>query len=136
MSICIATAGSIVTLLAGSFSLSWTHSVEKTEWVEHWQVENNRLALVSARVQGSGAGIDLPPDAVWEDGGWTYRAALPPLAQLNLAASGATPSGWQLCTAETCVELGAMAGSGATIWASDHCEPALPDSGSGSRSAN
>ena len=46
MSLCIASAGSIMTLLAGSFSLSWTHSVEKTTWMERWQVEGDRLALV------------------------------------------------------------------------------------------
>lgn len=125
MSLCIASAGSVVTLLAGSFSLSWIHSVEKTEWVEHWQAEGNRLALVSAHVKGSGAGVDLPPDAVWEDGGWTYHPALSPLPQLSLAASGATTSGWQLCTADTCVELGKMADGDITIWASDTCEPAI-----------
>ena len=56
MSLCIATGGQILALVASSFTLSWTHSVEKTEWIEHWQVEDSRLNLVSASVQGSGAG--------------------------------------------------------------------------------
>ncbi|NMA99488.1 MAG: DUF1850 domain-containing protein [Phyllobacteriaceae bacterium] len=129
MSICIASAGSVLTFLAGSFSLTWIHSVEKTEWVEHWQVEGDRLALVSARVKGPGAGIDLPPDAVWEEGGWTYRPALPPLSQINLAASGTTPSGWQFCTEDKCMELGATAGAATSIWAAHTCTESQPAQG-------
>lgn len=121
MSLCIASAGSVLTLLAGSFSISWVHSVEKTEWVEHWQVDGDKLALVLARVKGSGAGIDLPPDAVWGEGGWTYRPTLPPLSQINLAASGATSGGWQVCTVESCVDFGAEAGADATLWAAETC---------------
>jgi len=126
MSICIASAGSVLTLLAGSFSLSWIHSVEKTEWIEHWKVDGNKLALVSAHVKGSGAGIDLPPDAIWEKGGWTYRPTLAPLSQINLAASGATSGGWRLCTTDECVELGAKAGAAASIWAAKACTPLRP----------
>jgi hypothetical protein len=121
MSLCIASAGSVLTLLAGGFSLSWIHSVEKTEWIENWQVEDNKLALVSAQVKGSGAGIDLPPNALWEGGGWTYHPTQPPLSKLSLAASGATPSGWTLCTSDTCVELGETEGEPITIWAAEAC---------------
>lgn len=119
MSVCIASAGSVLTLLAGSFSLSWTHSVEKTLWIEQWRVEGGRLALTAASVQGSGAGIDLPPDAVWDGDRWTYTPGLAPLAQLHLAASGATASGWQLCAEGACYTLGAAAGEDITIWATD-----------------
>jgi hypothetical protein len=129
MTICIASAGSLLTILASSFSLSWIHSVEKTEWIEHWQVEADTLSIVSARVVGSGAGIDLPPDAVWKDGGWTYRPALPPLSRLNLAASGATGGGWQLCAADQCLELGAEAGATISIWSADICTPLPPAEG-------
>ncbi len=64
MSLCIAAAGKIMTLAATSFTLSWTHSVEKTEWVEQWQVVHGGLQVISARVHGSGAGVALPDDAV------------------------------------------------------------------------
>lgn len=121
MSLCIASAGSMMTLLAASFSLSWTHSVEKTTWIEHWRVVGDRLALISASVEGSGAGIDLPPDAVWEGGRWTYRPSLAPLRRLDLAASGATLSGWQLCANGDCHELGAKAGEPVSIWAAEVC---------------
>lgn len=128
MSICVASAGSVLTLLAGSFSLSWTHSVEKTEWIEHWQVVGEKLALTSAKVEGSGAGIDLPPDAKWEDGGWTYRPAVPPQSQINLAASGATGGGWSLCTNAECSELGAESGATTSIWIADTCTDPTPSS--------
>lgn len=119
VSLCVASAGSVLTLMAGSFSLSWTHSVEKTIWTEHWEVKAGHLAVVSASVEGSGAGIDLPPDAIWEGDRWTYRPRLPSLRHLNLAVSGATGGGWQLCANGTCHVLGAKAGEDVTIWASD-----------------
>lgn len=128
MSLCIASAGGILTLLASSFTLSWTHSVEKTTWIEHWQAEDGLLALTRASVQGSGAGIDLPPDAVWEGGRWVYRPDLAPISSLHLAASGTTPGGWQLCAMGTCYELAAAADEGVTIWADDSaCDPQMPD---------
>lgn len=121
MSLCIASAGGMMALLAGSFSLSWTHSVEKTLWVEHWQVVGNRLALVSAGVEGSGAGIDLPEDAVWKDGRWTYTPSLPPIKELNLAASATTPSGWTLCAEDRCYDLGTAPEAAIRIWSAPIC---------------
>ncbi|HTN63250.1 MAG TPA: DUF1850 domain-containing protein [Devosia sp.] len=119
MSLCIATAGTILAVVASSFSLSWTHSVEKTEWVEYWQVQQGRLALVSASVKGSGAGVAIPDDAVWLGDHWSYHPTLPPLASLNLAASGATVSGWTLCADGQCYQLGREAGAGISIWADE-----------------
>ncbi|HEV7346627.1 MAG TPA: DUF1850 domain-containing protein [Devosia sp.] len=121
MSLCVATAGTVMTLLATSFSLSWTHSVEKTRWIEHWQVEDDHLSLVRATVEGPGAGIDLPPDATWEGDRWTYRPKLPPLPRLTLAASGATTGGWTLCADGHCQELGMMAGETVSLWAAEVC---------------
>lgn len=130
MSLCVASAGTVLTLLAGSFSLSWTHSVEKTTWIEHWQVENGQLVLTAASVEGSGAGIDLPPDAVWAGGRWTYTPDLAPLSSLNLAASGTTVGGWQLCAKSACHMLGAAAGEDVTIWTTDAvCNPDTPREG-------
>lgn len=121
--LCIATAGTIAALAASSFTLSWTHSVEKTHWQEHWQVEASAIKLVEASVQGSGAGIGLPPDAIWADGRWTYTPALPALPELVLAASGMTLSPWTLCTGEkTCMTLGQAAEEPIRIWASPICE--------------
>lgn len=126
MSLCVATAGGVLALVTGSFSLSWTHSVEKTEWVEHWQAEGGELLLVSAKVKGSGAGIELPEDAVWEGDGWRYTPRLPALPKLVLAASGMTPGGWSLCTREQCVTLGDSVGEPVSIWAAESCTGPVP----------
>lgn len=96
----------MVTLAAAAFTLSWSHSVERTEWHEEWQLTPAGLELIAAQVKGSGAGIDPPENAVLEDGWWKYAPTIAPLPRLVLAASGATISGWSLCTQDTCLTLG------------------------------
>lgn len=108
--LCILSAGKTITLATTLFTLSWTHSIEKVRWEEDWAVSPNGLEIVEARVKGSGAGMEVPDGAVLKDGWWIYKPMLPPGRELTLAASGATTSGWTLCTSETCVELGATAG--------------------------
>ncbi|MCB1637494.1 MAG: DUF1850 domain-containing protein, partial [Thiothrix sp.] len=58
MSLCVVTAGKTLTLAVSLFTLSWTHSVEKTGWQEDWQVSKAGLQLLQARVKGSGAGME------------------------------------------------------------------------------
>lgn len=104
-------------IAAAAFTLSWTHSVEKTQWQERWTVEDGRLRIVESRVQGSGAGMDPPEGSVLEDGWWVYRPDLPPVTSLVLAASGATGEGWTVCAGGACREIGAEAGAAARIGA-------------------
>ena len=122
MSLCIAASGTIIALAANAFTLSWTHSVEKTLWRERWIVIENQLEVVEGTVQGSGAGIYLPDNAHRTGEGWTYVPALAPLDTLSLAASGMTPSPWTLCTEDQCLELGAEAGDTVTLWAAAQCQ--------------
>ena len=103
--LCILSAGKTVTVAATAFTLSWTHSVQKTEWQESWQVTPDGLHIVEARIKGSGAGMEPPPDAVLKDGWWVYAPKVKPVRELALAASGATVSGWTLCAAGECREL-------------------------------
>lgn len=119
--LCVATAGTVIALSVSSFTLSWSHSVEHTRWDETWRVAGQGLQVTAARVRGSGAGIDLPPDAVWTEDGWTYTPHVPPLRQLSLAASGQTGGGWQLCAGGACMELGAVASQPAVLTAGPHC---------------
>lgn len=105
MSLCLATAAVALSLAVDSFTLVWTHSVEKTEWRERWRVEGTALRLVEARVQGSGAGMDPPAEAVRQGIWWVWQPATPPLAVLRLAVSGATGRGWQLCVDTGCRDL-------------------------------
>lgn len=107
MSLCIIAGGKAVTLAAAAFTLSWTHSVERTEWREAWRLTPAGLELTQARVKGSGAGVDPPEDARLENGWWIYAPAVRPLSRLVLASSGATASGWRLCVENDCMTLGA-----------------------------
>jgi len=115
MSLCILAAGKTTVLAVSAFTLAWTHSVERTRWEEDWTVEAAGLRLVSARVKGSGAGMEPAEGAVLKDGWWTYRPVLPPMPSLVLAASGATGEGWTLCAAGECREIGAAADAAVEI---------------------
>ena len=103
--LCIVSAGKAVALAAGLFTLSWTHSVEKTEWKEWWSVTPAGLAVVSARIEGSGAGMEPPEDAVFDGSGWVYHPDLPPRQRVVLADSGVAGQ-WRFCAAGTCRDLG------------------------------
>ena len=128
MTLCLATAALAVSLAVDSFTLAWTHSVERTEWRERWHVEGSELALVDARVRGSGAGMEPPDNAVLRDGWWIYTQALR-VPALNLAVSGATGRGWQLCTASGCTDLeswltlGGQAPDSVRVSAGPRCRP-------------
>lgn len=104
--LCILAAGKTLTLAAAAFTLSWTHSVEKTEWQEDWALTPEGLVVTEARVKGSGAGMDPGEGAREVDGWWVWQPEAPPVPELVLAASGATGSGWQLCHEEGCLDLG------------------------------
>ena len=97
-------------LAAGLFTLSWTHSVERIEWREQWAVTDAGLVLQEARVKGSGAGMEPGEGAGLENGWWVWKPQTPLLPHLVLAASGATMSGWTLCDAGGCRELGRRSG--------------------------
>lgn len=109
LALCITAGGKAMTIATALFSLSWTHSVEKTEWQESWRVTPQGLELVEARVKGSGAGMDPGEGARLEDGWWTWTPEAPVVPELNLAASGATVSAWKLCHDAGCETLGAKA---------------------------
>jgi hypothetical protein len=104
MSVCVLIAGKAATCLAGVlFSLSWTHSVEKTQWIEHWRVIQSShapaLSLEFTKIKGSGAGIDPAPHAQLVEGWYQWQpvqALIVP--HLSLANSEQTPDNWTLCT--------------------------------------
>lgn len=115
MSICLYAGAKAVTVAASLFTLSWTHSVEKIRWEEDWRLTPAGLEIVEARVRGTGAGMEIPEDAVLKDGAWTYRPTLQPRPEIVLAQSGATVGGWSLCGEVQCRDFGAKAGAAVTI---------------------
>lgn len=110
MSLCITAGAQIVALAIEAFSLSWTHSVEKIEWRENWRIDDARLVLRSASVEGSGAGMEVPDGAVLKDGAWHYRPTLAPLRELHLRDAG-LGNDWTLCSAKGCRRLGDIVSS-------------------------
>ena len=115
--LCVLTGGKLLMLAISSFSLSWTHSVEKTQWREHWQIAHGKLQVVQASVQGSGAGMDPPEGSILTPDGWTYAPHVPPQPDLVLGASGATVSPWTLCGDNgQCMAVGGNAGDSIRLW--------------------
>lgn len=84
VSLCLASAGSVKALALAAFTLVWTHSIEKIDWQEDWRVTPEGLELVQARVKGSGAGMEPPPEARLTDGWFQWRPARPPMREVML----------------------------------------------------
>ena len=119
--LCVAAGGNVLALATSLFTLSWTHSVEHTQWRETWTISGEQLQLIEAKVEGPGAGIDVPEGARMTPSGWIYHPTLQALPSLTLAASGMTPSGWTLCASGQCHELGKTAGPAIELWAAPAC---------------
>lgn len=108
VSLCIVAGGVKQVLAVTAFTLSWTHTVERTQWIEFWDVGADGLSVVEARIQGSGAGMEPPEDAKLVDGYWVYHPHLPAQRRVVLANSGAGHSVWTLCHGDQCQTLGVM----------------------------
>lgn len=105
MSLCLAAAGVALRIAASTFTLAWTHTVEKTSWSEDWRLVGDRLALVQARVQGSGAGMEPPPDARREGSFYVWEPHLPPVPDIVLRRAPQAGD-WRLCAEGHCATLG------------------------------
>lgn len=125
--ICLLVAGALrATLPVGEFTLNWQHSVEKTLMQERYRVSGERLALVEARVQGFGAGVEAPPDAVLQGGWWSWRPQMAPLAEIHLTRSSYTRD-YELCWSDRCASLSALIGAGEDVVVSVRpCQVAPP----------
>ncbi|MBZ6077402.1 DUF1850 domain-containing protein [Microvirga puerhi] len=99
--ICLLAGTKVVPLLAGAITLAWTHSVEKVLWEEDWRSGPAGLELVEARVRGSGAGMEPPPEAEFSNGVWKWHPKVPLLREVVLRRSGATAD-WQICKEGRC----------------------------------
>jgi len=88
---------------ADHFTLVWRHSIEKMDWSEDYVVKGDTLLLKAAHVQGDGAGMEPPPDSVFDPAHayWTYHPKVPPLPSLNLARSHFTQD-YRFCVDGTC----------------------------------
>jgi len=108
--ICLVIAGVVRATLPGpDFTLAWDHSVAKTRWEERYRLDGDSLTLVEARVEGSGAGMESPPDARLRDGRWVWQPRSTH-AELRLTRSTFTRD-YTLCVDGRCANLGTWVGT-------------------------
>lgn len=93
------------------FTLAWTHSIEKVRWEEDYAVVDSPTAsqaavlrAVAARVRGSAAGMEPPPDATLRNGWYEYTPQFQTPPELRLTRSEFTPD-YELCTHGHCRPL-------------------------------
>lgn len=84
--LCLA-AGLLIAPLGDAITLRWTHSIERIAWEEDYRREGDAVRLVEARVRGTGAGMEPPAGAVFQDGHWRYTPKLGPLPRIELRHS-------------------------------------------------
>jgi hypothetical protein len=109
LSLCLASAGAVKALSVAAFTLAWTHSIEKVEWQEDWRITVNGLELVEARVKGSGAGMEPPPEARLRGGWFRWKPGHPAMGEVTLGNSGAAGE-WRLCAGGKCRTLSDILG--------------------------
>jgi hypothetical protein len=123
LSLCLASAGAVKVLAVTAFTLAWTHSIEKVEWQEDWRITPAGLELTEARVKGSGAGMEPPPEARLVAGWFRWKPARPVMPEVSLGNSGAAGE-WRLCTGGKCRTLSEILGHpiGANVTAMRACQ--------------
>ncbi|QEA13760.1 DUF1850 domain-containing protein [Comamonas flocculans] len=92
------------------FTLAWTHSIEKQRWEEDYVVHAGkppRLEAGAARIRGSAAGMEPPPEAQLVDGWFVYQPARWPRAPLLLTRSEFTAD-FDLCAGGACRPMGEL----------------------------
>ncbi|QYJ79202.1 DUF1850 domain-containing protein [Shewanella acanthi] len=89
LGLCLGLAGSLWAFVpTDNFTLAWQHTIEKIRWEEDYRILPKGLVLTKARVKGTGAGMEIPDNAVFSDGSWHYQPTLPIIPKLRL---GRTP---------------------------------------------
>lgn len=118
-----------------AFTLVWTHSVEQVDWQEDWRVTKLGLELVRARVKGTGAGMEPPPEALLVNGWFRWRPKRAVLPKVVLGNSGAAGE-WRLCHHGNCRTLSDIFGHsvGAHVTTMSACHTSQPVEGSDVRS--
>jgi len=104
--LCLAGGGEVVRIATLAFTLGWTHTIEHTRWEEDWRVAPGRLALVEARVEATGAGMEPPPEARFDGRWWRWS---PGVSVPSVTLRRAPEAGdWRLCTADGCRPFGEL----------------------------
>lgn len=102
--LCLMGGGAVLRLAVAAFTLAWSHTVEHTRWEEDWQVRPGALRLDTARVEGSGAGMEPGVDARQVGNMWVWHPGIELDALLLRRSPGVED--WSLCIAGACQTLG------------------------------
>ncbi len=108
------------------FTLAWTHSIEKVRWEEDYAVQLDArtrqpvLHAVQARVKGSAAGMEPPPDAVLRKGWYSYTPAQKVVPELRLTRSEFTAD-YDWCVDGVCQKISNLIASDAGITKARAC---------------
>ena len=124
-SLCLVVGTALYTLPAARFTLRWQHTVEKVLWEEDYVVAGEWLYLSGARVRGSGAGMEPPPDAVRVGSAWHYRPAERWHRELKLARSDFGRD-YELCVDGACKPLSTWAPAPLAPTTLSACAPGSP----------
>lgn len=106
----MAAAGLVVSLPLQAFTLMWTHSIEKIRWEEDYRIVDATLYLATARIRGSGAGMEPPDGAILRNGVWHYQPAQNRFPSLTLARSPYVAD-YFLCWETSCSPMANLIGS-------------------------
>ncbi|MCM3359446.1 DUF1850 domain-containing protein [Psychrobacillus sp. MER TA 171] len=69
------------------FDLGWIHSVEKEEWIEHYEIDQEQLLLESTKFKTFGAGVPSIAEDVELVDGYVKMKINQPYKELNLTIS-------------------------------------------------
>jgi len=106
MQFCLLAAGALIHLHVATLTLAWTHSVEKIRWEEDYRATAAGIVVTQDRIQGTGAGMEPPPDAKFDGQWWRYTPKLPQQPQVILRRFGMTVGDWQVCIKGACRPMG------------------------------
>jgi hypothetical protein len=108
LGVCLAllgAAGQPVFIPVQQFTLAWVHTIEKVRWEEDYVVDvvadDAILKAVAARVRGSAAGMEPPPDAQLKNGWYEYKPLIRQPEVLRLTRS-AFAADYELCNNGRC----------------------------------
>lgn len=108
-----------------AFTLAWEHTIEKVRWEEDYRVQlhSDRPQLVAglARVTGSAAGMEPPPNAVRRAGWYEYQPVVLYPGELRLTRSEFSAD-YEWCEQNQCVSLATYLPSDGGVTLLQACE--------------
>ncbi|MFD1334096.1 DUF1850 domain-containing protein [Oceanobacillus iheyensis] len=69
------------------FKLKWIHSVEKEEWVEEYEIKQNKLTLVETYFKTFGAGVPTQGEIIPSSDGYIHMKMDVSYREINIAVS-------------------------------------------------